>query len=103
MFYCNYSSQVLNVTLSDDCCTCSATFNTTVDTMMKHFNRTCQTFTTINAFKYQLQHSLFYNQTTLLQNLTSIVTGLQATARYLKEIAITEVITTSMHYHGHMY
>ena len=71
--------------------------------MMKHFNRTCQTFTTVNAFKYQLQHFLFYNQTTLLQNLTSIVTGLQATARYLKEIAITEVITTSIHYHGHNY
>ena len=70
---------------------------------MKYLNKTCQTFTTVNAYKYQMQYNLFNdaNNTTMpesvLQNLTSIVTGLQATARYLQQIAITEVITPSMH------
>ena len=103
MFYCQCSLQRPEITLPDSCCNCSAAFNTRIETMMKHFNRTCQTFTAINAFKYQLQHYLFHghNNTTLLQNLTSIVTGLQGTARYLQQIAIIEVITPSMHYHGH--
>ena len=75
---------------------------------MKHFNKTCQSFTTVNAYKYQMQYYLFNdakNATVtekVLQNLTSMVTGLQVMARYLYRIAITEVITPSMHYHGHI-
>ena len=93
-------------------CNCSnSTCNLDVaamDIVMRHFDRTCQTFSAVNAYKYQLQYCLFndVNNATLpenvLQNLTSIVTGLQATARYLKEIAITEVITTFIHYHRHI-
>ena len=64
---------------------------------MNYFNKTCKTFTAVNAFKYQLQHYLFHdvNNANLLedtvQQLTSIIVGLQAAARYLQEIAITEV------------
>ena len=81
---------------------------TTMEILMKHFNKTCQSFTTVNAYKYQMQNYLFNdaNNATMpesvLQNLTSIVTGLQATARYLQQIAITEVIIPSMHYHEHI-
>ena len=88
---CNYSNSTCNLDVA------------AMDIVMRHFDRTCQTFTTVNAYKYQLQYCLFNdaNNATLpenvLQNLTSIVTGLQATARYLQRIAITEVITTCFH------
>ena len=66
---------------------------------MDHFNKTCKTFIAVNAFKYQLQHYLFHdaNSATLpvgvVQNLTSIIIGLQSTARYLQEIAMTAEVT----------
>ena len=92
----------INITLSD-CRSCNSN-HTAVKKVMNNFNKTCKTFTAVNAFKYQLQHYLFHdaNNATLpedpVQKLTSIIIGLQTTARYLQEIAITEVnIATIVH------
>ena len=85
-----YACVLQDITLSD-CCTGNLS-NTAVEQMiMNHSTKTCKTFTTVNAFKYQLQHYLFHDAKNATQNLTSILTSLQATARYLQEIAITEV------------
>ena len=91
--------QGINITLPD-CCDCSL-HSASVKAVMDHFNKTCKTFTAINAFKYQLQHYLFHdrNSATLpaeyvVQQLTSLITGLQTAAKHLQEIAINEVIAT---------
>ena len=73
--------------------------------LMDHFDRTCQTFTTVNAYKYQIQYYLLHNTNnaafpSVLHILISIVTGLQAAAEYLQEVAISEVISASIQYHG---
>ena len=89
------SNDFASITLSD-CCTCSSN-HTAVQTAMEHFNKTCKTFAAVNAFKYQLQHYLFHdaNNATLpegaVQNLTTIIIGLQAMANHLQDVAITEV------------
>ena len=82
---------------------------TAVERVMKNFNRTCQTFNAVNSFKYQIQHYMFHDasNSSVLQNLTSIVISLQAISMYLQEIAITEVIIylrnyTTMHYHKYI-
>ena len=92
-------SQGINVTLPD-CCACSLN-SASVKAVMDHFSKTCKTFTAINAFKYQLQHYLFHdwNSATLpaeyvVQQLTSLITGLQTAAKYLQEVAVNEVIAT---------
>ena len=96
--------QGINITLSD-CCTCSL-HNASIEEMMGHFNKTCKTFTAVNAFKYQLQHYLFHdvNNATLdvVQKISSIITGLQAAARYLQEIAIIDQVLLPYwpHYHS---
>ena len=63
--------------------------------IVENFSRTCKTLTTVYAFKYQLQHYLFHDDnkatTKVLQNLTSIVIGLEAMASYLQEIATNHV------------
>ena len=83
-----------NITLPN-CCTCNLDYNNTVMKIMEHFNRTCKTLTTVYAFKYQLQRYLFHDDnnatTKVLQDLTSIVIGLEAMASYLQEIATNNV------------
>ena len=63
--------------------------------MMGHFNKTCKTFTAVNAFKYQLQHYLFHDANNesleVVQNITSIIIGLQAAAKFLQDIMINNV------------
>ena len=92
----------MNITLSDFH-TCNIN-NVSVKAVMDHLNKTCQTFTAVNSFKHQLQHYLFHdvNNTNLLedkvQQLTSIIIGLQTAGRFLQEIAITEVNMLSQAY-----
>ena len=79
-----------------DCCDRNLN-NVSIKAVLEHFDKTCKTFTAVNAFKYQLQHYLFHdgNNATLpefvVQGLTSLIIGLQTAAKYLQEIAITEV------------
>ena len=81
-----------------DCCDRNLN-NVSIKAVMEHFNKTCKTFTAVNAFKYQLQHYLFHdgNNATLpefvVQHLTQLIIGLQTAAKHLQEIAITEVNT----------
>ena len=96
----------MNITLSDFH-TCNLN-NVSVNAVMNYFDKTCKTFTAVNSFKYQLQHYLFHdgNNANLLedtvQQLTSIIISLQAAARYLQEIAITEVNMLSLAYDNNL-
>ena len=96
----------MNITLSNFR-TCDLN-NVSVKAVMDHFNKTCKTFTAVNSFKYQLQHYLLHdvNNANLLedkvQQLTSIIIGLQAAGRFLQEIAITEVNMLSQAYDNNL-
>ena len=66
-----------------------------VNMTMYRFNRTCKTFTAVNAFKYQLQHYLFHDLSDdlpeVVQYFTSMIIDLQTTAMYLQNVSKTEV------------
>ena len=60
---------------------------------IQQFTNTCEIFTTINAFKYQLLHYLFHGNEAIsdMDNFVSVLSHLQTAAGILQEISMIDV------------